>query len=245
MNDLSTHQNTSLAAAPARNAFEAYAEAVNRNRIVGELLKFNKGDWLAGQNNDELDAGTRMIAAMDELMIGWLKWEDGKPTDMKMGRVIEGFVPPSRKELGDTDEADWDVDDDGKPKDPWTLTNYLILKEEDGDQLYTFAPSSKGGIGCIGKLSGIYGKAMRQKPDQFPIVELRFDAYNHPNKAYGRIKTPVLEVVGWAPKAPTLAAIVGEAEDAAAENKAAAELDDEDGVKSNARGDAPGAATRF
>lgn len=245
MNELATAQNTALSTAPARNAFEAYAEAVNRNRIVGELLKFNKGDWLSGQNNDELDAGTRMVAAMDELMIGWLKWEDGKPTDMKMGRVIDGFVPPSRKELGDTDEADWDVDDDGKPKDPWTMTNYLILKEESGDQLYTFAPSSKGGIGCIGKLSGIYGKNMRQKPDQFPIVELRFDAYNHPNKAYGRIKTPVLEVVGWVNKSGTLAAIVGEAEDAAADDKATAEIADEPAAKNSGRRKAPAAETRF
>jgi hypothetical protein len=154
--DLATRQNSSLATAPARNAFEQYSEAVSRNRIVGELLKFSKGDWLFGKDGDDIAMGTELVAAMDELMVGWLKWEDSKPVDMKMGRVIEGHVPEKRADLGDLDQTEWETDDNtGKPRDPWQLTNYLILKEKNGDQLYTFAPSSAGGIGEIGRLSAV------------------------------------------------------------------------------------------
>ena len=209
-----------------RNAFEQYAEAVSRNRIVGELLKFSKGDWLVGKDGEDIAMGTRLVAAMDELMVGWLKWENSKPVDMRMGRVIDGHVPEKRAELGDTDAAAWETDDNtGKPRDPWQLTNYLIMKDETGDQLYTFAPSSSGGISEVGRLSGVYGKTTRQRPDEFPIVALGVDSYMHSNKAYGRIKTPVLKVVGWTGKATTMAAIAGEAAEAeaAAEDQAEAE----------------------
>ncbi len=41
---------------------------------------------------------------------------------------------------------------------------------------------------------------MRQHPDEWPIVELGVGSYAHSNKAYGRIKFPTFEIVGWAPK---------------------------------------------
>jgi hypothetical protein len=35
------------------NPFEAYGNAMTNNRIVGQLLKFSKGDYLAGQDNTD------------------------------------------------------------------------------------------------------------------------------------------------------------------------------------------------
>ncbi|HEX2554221.1 MAG TPA: hypothetical protein VHL98_10995 [Microvirga sp.] len=200
MNQMTTRSTgTDLAAGSSKNAFEAYAESTSRNRIVGDLLKFSKGEYTAGQNGDEVEEGTQLVANMDELMIGWVKWEDSKPVDMIMGRVAEGYVPPKRAELGDTDEDEWEVDQ-GQPRDPWQLTNYLILKATDSDDLFTFATSSKGGLNAIGKLAGIFGKHMRQRPDQFPVIALNVDSYKHPNKAYGKIFTPKFDVVGWVGK---------------------------------------------
>jgi hypothetical protein len=37
-------------------------------------------------------------------------------------------------------------------------------------------------------------------------VELQVDSYAHPIKEYGRIKIPMLEVVGWEAKVPVPAA---------------------------------------
>ena len=203
MNDVAIRQTgTSLSAPPARNAFEQYSEDASQNRIVGDLLKFSKGEYLAGQDGDEIAEGTELVANMDELMVGWVRWEGGKPTDMRMGRVVEGFIAPPRRELGDTDPADWERDEqNNQPRDPWQMTNYLILKEPDGDQLYTFATSSKGGLGAIAKLAGTYGKHLRAKPDEYPVIGLGVDSYRHPNKAYGKIFTPKFDVVGWTGKA--------------------------------------------
>lgn len=230
MQDLMTsNSSTTLAVPPAKNAFEAYSESVNSNRIVGDLLKFNKGDWLVGQDNDELKLGTKLVAAVEEVMVGYLKWEESKVVDMRMGKVKDGFVMPARRDLGDVEQGTWDIDDQGKPRDPWQMTSYLILKAAEGQDLYTYAPSSAGGRNVVAALCGEYGKHSRQKPDEFPIVELSVDSYMHKVKSYGRIKVPVLSIIGWISKAATMAAIAGEAADAEADRKAEKEQDEAPG----------------
>lgn len=200
MNDVATIEKQGTAVAVSGgNAFEAYGNAVSQKSIVGDILKFTKfGEFVAGQDEIELKAGTRLIANMDELLIGWVRWEDSKPTEQLMGRVAEGFQPARRNELGDDDESRWERDDDNKPRDPWQRANYLILKAEDSDQLYTFTTGSKSGLNAIGELCKVFGRQMRQRPDEFPIVALTPDSYIHPK--YKKIFVPKFEIVGWAPK---------------------------------------------
>lgn len=192
------------------NPFAAYARAANQRTIVGDILKFSKGEWTAGQNEEEIDEGSRFVAVMDELMIGWIKWDGGRPAEHQMGKLVEGFRPAKRSDLGDTDESHWEYDTSGKKRDPWQLTNYLILKDQDSERLFTFAPSSRGGLSAVGQLCEVYGKAIRAKPDQFPVIEIGTSSYKH--ESYGKIKVPTLTVVGWAPKAAAMAALDAGAE---------------------------------
>jgi hypothetical protein len=215
MNDMTVHTSGALAVA-ALNPFEQLADAANGNRIIGDLLKFAKGDYLSGRNGEEMPRGTRLVANVADLRHGWVRWSGGKPTDTRMGRVADAFVPPARGALGDTDEGEWDLDNDGKPRDPWQFTNTLIFKAEKGDQLYTFSGSSKGQLGAIAKLCGEYGKRVRSHPNDLPIVALEVDSYNHPDKTRGRIKFPVFKVVGWTANSGFQDAMA--AEEAAAEN---------------------------
>lgn len=189
------------------NFFSAFGRAVSQRTIHGDLLKFNKGEWVAGQDEREIEEGTRLVAIMDELTIGWLKWEDRKPVENEMGRVADGFRPVKRSELSSADPSQWPTDKSGKPQDPWQLTNNLPLKEASGDRLYTFSTSSKGGLSAIGQLCEAYGKMLRARPDQLPIVELGASSYKHDD--FGRVHTPVLKVVGWTPKAGAMAALAG------------------------------------
>jgi hypothetical protein len=225
MNDMTVRQSGAVAA-PERNFFEQYSEAASSNRIVGDLLKFSKGEFLAGQNGDEVDAGTELVANLGELWVGWIRWEGGKPTDQQMGRVVEGYNPPGRRELGDTDESEWEIDEtSGRPRDPWQKTNYLVMKAMEGDKLYTFTTSSKGGLGAVAKLAGEYGKRMRAKPNEYPVVALAVDSYRHPNKAYGKIFVPEFKVVGWVDKSAVVEAVEADAQ--AAEDQDAIPFDDE------------------
>jgi hypothetical protein len=222
MNDVATRTAGTAVANPNTNYFQSYGDQVSQRSIVGSLLKFSKGDFLAGENEEEVEEGTRFVANMDELMVGWIRWWDAKPSDQIMGRVSDGYQPPKRNELGDDDKSRWELDDKNEPKDPWQFSNYLILKAEEGDELFTFTTSSRGGLNAIGELCKAYGKAMRQRPDEYPIIALGVGSYQHSNKAYGRIKFPIFDIVGWAGKADFAQALAAETGGEAGEESEAA-----------------------
>jgi hypothetical protein len=182
------------------NPWLAYGEVASAHAIVGDLLKFSKGDFVAGQDAREIPLGTELVANMDSLEIGYIKWSDNRPVDRRMGLVVDGFKPVRRSELDDNNRELWDVDDDGKPRDPWQFSNNLIMADATTGDLYTFSTSSKGGLNAIGELCKAYGQMMRQRPDEWPVVTLGVGSYAHSNKSYGRIKFPIFEIVAWAPK---------------------------------------------
>jgi hypothetical protein len=105
-----------------------------------------------------------------------------------------------RNDLGDLDRASWERSDEGEPRDPWQFSNYLIMRRVKDGEIFTFTTSSKGGLGCIGELSKAYGKAMRQQPDKYPVIELDVGSYQHRDRSLGRIKYPVFKIVDWTAK---------------------------------------------
>jgi hypothetical protein len=186
-----------------RNVFEVYGESAGPGYIVGELLKFSKGDWLSGQENREIADGTKLVAVMETLLVGWQRWENQRPVSYRMGLLIEGFVPPPREELGDTDEDTWESNDEGDPRDPWQMTNYLqFIDPKTPDQVFTFTTSSKGGLGAVAKLCREYGRAREKegRDDQYPVVMLTTGSYAHRDRSLGRIKYPQFNIVGWVTK---------------------------------------------
>ena len=214
MNEITKPKNTSVAG--PSNPFTSYGEAASQKSIVGTLLRFTKGDYLAGQEDEEVPVGTQFVANMDELSAGWIRWEANKPSDTVMGKIAEGYQAPRRNELGDDDKAQWEVDNQGQQRDPWQFSNYLLLKGTgDDDELYTFTTSSKGGLNAIGDLCKVYGAAMAQHPAEYPVIAIGVNAYDHPNRSFGRIKVPTFKVVSWAKKS-----VFAEATDAPAEEPA-------------------------
>jgi hypothetical protein len=184
----------------AADLFEGYGNAATARSIEGMLLRFSKGDYLAGQDSEEVPLGTRFTAVMDSLSVGWVCWQANAPIEQRMGLVVEGFQPARRNDLGDHDKASWERDNDGEPRDPWQFTNYLILHKVDGGEVFTFTTSSKGGLGAIGELAKAYGKTMRQRPGQYPVIELDVGSYQHRDRSLGRIKYPVFKIVDWMAK---------------------------------------------
>jgi hypothetical protein len=189
-----------IATADQANVFAQYADAASPKNIVGKLLKFAKGDWIAGEGSEELKDGTTLTADMSQLWVGWTRWEDNKPVEHRLGRIVDNFRPPQRRDLGCLDKADWPADERGEARDPWQFGNYLVLKNAETGEYFTFTTGTRGGLNTIADLCRHYARDVKQHPDCFPIVALRSDSYNHPNKAFGRIKIPVLAVVGRAPR---------------------------------------------
>ena len=83
------------------------------------ILVFDRGRFRFGPEKDEVAKGTKMIAGMNLLQIGWIKWRDGEVVDERLGLLKDGHVPPNRSELGDTDPETWDNGRNGEPRDPW------------------------------------------------------------------------------------------------------------------------------
>jgi hypothetical protein len=197
-----------------RNVFECAGDAMTQgNVIVGGLLKFSKGDWLAGPDGEEIEGETELVAVVPGTIHGWVRWEDSKPTEQIMGAMIEGFVPPARSTLGYDDESKWEHSENAnsEPRDPWQLTVYLPMVSLDGESVYTFSTGSDGGKRhAIGPLCRAYGGYVRQHPDELPVVKLDQDSYAHSDRSIGRVKYPELPIVRWV-KADKYVAAVADA----------------------------------
>jgi hypothetical protein len=214
MNALTNTNGNAVAVDQDFDPFAEYANSMGGSRIVGKLLKFNKGDWLVGQNGDMMEPGTQLVANMNELLVGWIKWKDKKPAEQLMGRLTDRFIAPKRSALDELDESQWPENDDGDKQDPWQFTNYLLMKVpgvEDQEALFTFTASSRGGIRAVTDLCMDYAKKRRMRaPGEMPIVQIGIDKYKHDK--YGWIKNPTFRIVGWVPGTEFEAAM---AEDAA------------------------------
>ena len=178
----------------ARNPFLAYAESMTRNTVKGDLLKFTKGDYLAGKHAILVPIRTELVAIMSGLTIGWIKWRDNKPTgDYRMGLVVDNYVPPRRSELDDEEGDNWETDKSGDLKDPWQFTNMLPMIDLATKAIYTFSASSRGGLDAIGKLCKEHAK--KTPAGRYPVIRLEVGSYQHPDKSIGRVKFPIFEVV--------------------------------------------------
>jgi hypothetical protein len=196
-NDLTTTE-TKLPATMNADPFLAYADAVHPQHILGSILKHSKGEFLSGEVDECIPLGTKMVAAMDLLTIGYVEWRDGKPANHFMTMVASGEKPPRCDDLGDQDPETWEKGPDGKPRDPFQFSQYLPCCDESGE-VFTFSTSARGGIGALAALARNYARGRAAHPDKFPVVELAVDSYQH--QTFGKIKTPKFVVVGWESKA--------------------------------------------
>ena len=188
-----------LAPRPGRDPFEAYADAIDPQNLVGLLLSFTKGIYVAGRDKTKIPEGSEFTAAVDQLLSGYVRWEDGKPAaDPALVSVASGNPIPRRDKLGYDDERRWERDRKGNPRDPWQRTDYLPLLDAAGKQLYTLSITSEGGRRALAKLSREYAKHRRSDPDAYPVIALKAGSYQSPD--YGLIDVPIFELIDWEPR---------------------------------------------
>jgi hypothetical protein len=194
-----------------RDPYAEYADEVSSRPFDGDLLRFTKhGEYKAGQEQYEIEEGTRMILFLPGMKRGWVKWDDGMPVQHIMGLVSERFKAPKRSELDDLDEDEW-PELNGRPIDPWQTTNHLPMCDVEGN-VYTFITSSKGGLSAVGQVSDVYSRRKRMHPDEIPVVELLSRSYVH--KQFGETFAPVFKIIGWTQVPNTFTELTGAIEDA-------------------------------
>ena len=200
-------ENVNPPAVPGKNPFESYADRADNQMWLGPLLKFTKGEYLVGRDGEECPE-KEVVALMPGLLHGWTRWKDSFPVENVLGLMMEGFVPPALETLNHRDREKWELDNKGKPRDPWQESFYLPVITINGDKVYTFATSSDGGRRhAIAPLCGEYGTHIRQHPDELPVIGLEQDSYLHSDRSIGRVKYPLLPVKRWVKADVYLAAV--------------------------------------
>jgi hypothetical protein len=170
---------------------------------MGRMLRFKKGHYYIG--DDEIAIGREYVAHCTQLARGWVKFGDDKLLEQRIGKVIDGFTPAKRDELGDLDKNKWDTDLAGKPLDPWVSQVYLPLEDRETGELVVFVTGSHGGRTAVGSLCN---QAARNLARGNPIIRIDVRSYKH--KVYDRIETPLFVVVGFTEVPPKPTQSVGE-----------------------------------
>ena len=87
---LGKRQNTSLATDDQADLFEGYGNAATARPFDGELFLFSKGDYLAGQEKEDIPIGTRFKPKMKKLKAGWVYWQANAPHGLGGRRLSAG-----------------------------------------------------------------------------------------------------------------------------------------------------------
>ena len=193
-------KNENQVPATQGDPYAAYGRAVGTDT---PFLKFVKGQFRYGVDDEVLPLGTRLVPHMAGLKAGFIKWKDGAPEDEAMVRIAEGKPIPQREDLGDDDRNAWETDPNGTPQDPWQVCDTLPMKDPETGQEFVFSTGSRGGIGAVGKLSTAYGWQRHKLADKLPIIEIGSDSYRH--KTYGDVSYPTFRIVGWQSEADLIA----------------------------------------
>jgi hypothetical protein len=185
-------------AADDRSELDKYLDQADSTELAGPPVKFTKsGEYTRTDTDEILDDQTMWVAHFDQMMAGYRRFHgQGQPPTVVMRLAFDpDFEMPDRATLGDTAENEWEVVD-GKPQDPWQLTNYLPLEHAETHELLCFVTSSRGGIKAVGRLLKHCKRVSKTDADFLPLIQLKTGGYNHPNKQFGWVNTPLFSICG-------------------------------------------------
>jgi hypothetical protein len=143
------------------------------------------GHWVFGADQTEVEKGTRWAVNPFSFVHGFIAWGKGEVLAEYMAPLTEPLpevgVPPAGAERG------------------WEQQFGFCLKALDGEDAgmeARFSATSVGGKRAVQTLgTAIAAQVMKDQSRPVAVVELKNDHYQH--KSYGRVFTPIFEVVEW------------------------------------------------
>ena len=167
------------------------------------IIKMDRtGHWVFGADQTEAEDDARWAVNPFSFVHGFIAWGDGEVLAEKLVPVTEPLpeletAPPGAK----------------KGWEPQTGLSLKCISGEDAGMEARFTTTSVGGRKAVQTLAvAIAAQVEKDQSKPVPVVRLGKDHYTH--KSYGRIYTPVFEVVEWV-------SMNGEADEAAPEADAA------------------------
>ena len=167
--------------APALRTLEKEVDAIG-----SVIIKMDKtGHWVFGADQTEVEDGSSWAINPFSFVHGVIAWGDGEVLGEKMVSVADP--------LPELDEAP------PAAKRGWEKQVGMSLKCITGDDKgmeARFSTTSVGGKRAVQELAiKIADQVDKDQTKPVPVVRLNKEHYQH--KSYGRIYTPVFEVVSW------------------------------------------------
>lgn len=185
MGNAVTFANAKLpAVADLAKALRTVADDVGGSGSI--ILKMDKtGHWVYGAEQTEVEDDSTWAVNPFSFVHGYIAWGDGEVLAEKMAPVTQPLpeldaAPPGAKKGWETQVG----------------CSLKCLDGEDKDLEARYTVTSVGGKKAVQKLAlDIAAQVEKDQTKPVPVVRLKKDHYTH--KSYGRIYTPVFEIVSW------------------------------------------------
>ena len=150
------------------------------------ILKMDKtGHWVFGADQTEVEDDATWAVNPFSFLHGFIAWGEGEVLGEKMVSVTEPLpemeaAPPNAK----------------KGWEPQVGMSLKCLTGADKDMEARYTVTSVGGKRAVQQLAvAIAQQVEKDQSKPVPVVRLKKEHYQH--KSYGRIYTPVFEIVEW------------------------------------------------
>ena len=150
------------------------------------ILKMDKtGHWVYGADQTEVEESSTWAVNPFSFVHGFIAWGDGEVLGEKMVSVSQPLpeldpAPPNSKKGWETQVG----------------MSLKCMTGEDKDMEARYTTTSVGGKRAVQTLAlAIAEQVEKDQSKPIPVVRLRKDHYAH--KSYGKIFTPVFDVVEW------------------------------------------------
>lgn len=165
----------------------------NETRSLGmPIIKLDRtGAWCFGAEAEEVEKDSRWAVNPYSFMHGVIAWGDGEVLAEHMVSVSEPMPdfgnPPEDSPKG------W--------QKQYAFFMRCVSGEDEGMDV-RYNTLSVGGKRAVAELSGAIAAQVDKDPSRFvPVVVLRAESYKH--RSYGRIFTPVFDIVEWVSVEPS------------------------------------------
>jgi hypothetical protein len=176
-----------------------------QRKIVGGVLKFVKGDWVADRGARILPSGTEMVVRDVRESLCFFRQQQIVHEIFR----VSGALFPARDELPamfagsefadlvTLDKARWPLGPSGKPSDPVQHSFYLWLFDFDAMADFTFISSTIGGLRAVRQLCReiAYKQEMADGAEVYAVIALTVGRRN--SRAYGVVLEPDFPIQHW------------------------------------------------
>lgn len=150
------------------------------------IIKMDKtGHWVFGADQTEVEEGSKWAINPFSFIHGFIAWGDGEVLGEKMVPVTEPLP-----------ELDTAPHGAKKGWEPQVGLSMKCLTGEDAGMEARYTVTSVGGKKAVQALAvAIASQVEKDQTKPVPLVQLKIDSYKH--QKYGKILTPVFDIVEW------------------------------------------------